>query len=70
MATPHVKVNVSFGLSPTDVVVRAWLEKHGVDPADVMAYRVTRGDHHTTPTIELTMFYSEEEAVTDDGVPS
>lgn len=65
-----MKTNVSFGLSPTDVVVKAWLEKHGIDPADVMAYRITRGDHRVVPTIELTMFYGEEEAVTDDGVPS
>lgn len=69
MASPHVKTNVSFGLSPTDVVIKGWLEKHGIDPADVMAYVITRGGRDL-PTIELTMIYSEEEAVTDDGVPS
>jgi hypothetical protein len=68
MATPHVKTNVDFGLSPTDALVRSWLEERGIAPEDIVAYRITRGGRDM-PTIELTMIYSEE-AVTDDGVPS
>ncbi len=69
MPSRNVKRNVSFGLSPTDVLVKGWLEERGISPEDVMAYRITRGGNDI-PTIDLTMVYSEEEAVTDDGVPS
>jgi hypothetical protein len=68
MASPHVKTNVEFGLSPTDALVMSWLEERGIAPGDVVAYRITRGGRDL-PTIELTMIYSEE-AVTGDGVPS
>jgi hypothetical protein len=68
MASRNVKTNVTFGLSPTDELVKTWLEKHGIAPSDVTAYRITRGSHNI-PTIELTMVYSEEEAA-GDGVPS
>lgn len=68
MASPHAKVNVTFGLSPTDEVVKAWLRNHDISPSDVVGYRIARGNHDI-PTIELTMIYSEE-AVTDDGIPS
>jgi len=59
MADRSAKVNVEFGLSPTDEVVKAWLTEHGIDHSLVLAYRITRGTSDL-PTIELTMFYSEK----------
>jgi hypothetical protein len=53
------KVIVEFGFSQTDELVKVWLEKQGIDQALVRAYRVTRGVNEI-PTIELTMFYTEE----------
>lgn len=63
----------SFGSSRTDQVVKSWLDAKGIDPKDVMAYRITRaGDGQSIPTIELTMIYDDdiETEVPGDGVSS
>lgn len=55
---------VSFGLSQTDAVVMKWLEEHLIDPKEVAAYVIRRGNNDV-PTIELTMIYDEEKAEQD-----
>lgn len=62
------RIIAAFGLTPTDRLVKAWLTGKGIDPDDVRAYQIIRGADEL-PTIVLTMNY-DEEAVTDDGVPS
>jgi hypothetical protein len=52
---------VLFGESPTDKLVREWLDIKMIDSADVLGYKITRGNN-VTPTIELTLFYGEESA--------
>lgn len=49
---------VPFGTSPTDLVVMAWLERKGIDPAEVMDYKIHRSAQGT-PTLTLELFYDE-----------
>ena len=56
------KKNIPFGTSPTDDLVKRWLDAKGIAPDDVSAYAINRGSDDT-PTIVLTMYYDESALV-------
>jgi hypothetical protein len=51
--------HVPFGSSPADAVVKAFLERKGINPRDVSGYVISRNARGVS-AISVTMLFDEE----------
>lgn len=47
------EVGATFGSSPTDRVVKAWLERKGIDPNEVGGYTIERNGRDSKIALEF-----------------
>lgn len=67
---------VPFGQSTVDERVKKWLESKGINPNDVLSYRIEKGPNCSTIELKLWLDDEKERKVSDlfetgpEGVPA